>query len=147
MKKVLLCSLMLLLLLPGCSLLQEVNQSLNYGIQATDLIQDANQFAEQLPELAEQAIANPEMIDALKQELEAMKERIVSFQELVPPGIAEGLHEQFLLYIEPMKQEIDQYLQQINDKGINLEALKDAPILNTIQNMARLLQNIEQLGQ
>jgi hypothetical protein len=137
---------MLLFLLPGCSLLQEVNQTLNYGIEATDLIQDANLFAEQLPELAEQAIANPELIDNLKQELETMKERIINFNSLVPPEIAEELHNQLMGYTEMMKQEIDQYLQAINDQGIDLEALKNAPILETIQNMATLLLKIEQLG-
>jgi uncharacterized coiled-coil DUF342 family protein len=137
----------IVLLLSGCSLVEEVNSSLNYAAEATDLINDADQFANQLPLLAEQAIANPEGMAALRQELESMRDRLAAYGELVPPGFAEEVHAQLTGYNDRIRQEIDGYLQQIGANTIDLQALAEAPLVETIRNMSALLEQIAQLGQ
>ncbi|WP_309119031.1 DUF6376 family protein [Paenibacillus sp.] len=135
------------LLATGCSMLEQVNTTLNYATEATDFVNDANRFAEQVPVLAEQALTNPETIDRLQTEFQSMKEEIAAFNALQAPAFAEDVHAQLVEYNDTIREQIDGYLQQIDQNVIDLEQLANAPMLETIRNMAGLLQQIEQLGQ
>lgn len=136
-----------MLLLAGCSVLEEVNDSLRYATEATEFVNDANRFVEQVPTLAERAIADPQSIDALRSELQRMKEEIAAFNALEAPRIAEDLHQRIVGYNEAAVQEIDKYLQQINDNVINLEELANAPMLETLRGLTGLMNEIQRLGQ
>ncbi|HZG55001.1 DUF6376 family protein [Paenibacillus sp.] len=134
-------------LLTGCSLLEQVNTTLNYATEATAFVNDANRFAEQVPLLAEQALTNPETIERLRQELEAMKAEIAAFDALQAPAFAEDVHARFVAYNETVREQIDGYLRQIDENVIDLDALAQAPMLETIRNMTELLQQLERLQQ
>ncbi len=136
-----------LLATAGCSMLEQVNTTLNYATEATGFVNDANRFAEQVPLLAEQALTDPQTIDRLTAEFESMKERIATFNALQAPAFAEDIHAQLVQYNETIQGQIDDYLQQIDQNVIDLEQLANAPMLETIRNMASLVQQIEQLGQ
>ena len=77
-KRLLLISLVLGVL-SGCSLVDSVNNSLDYTKEATTFINETSQFAESIPELAQQAATNTDAKEMLTQELEAMKTRISEF--------------------------------------------------------------------
>ncbi|MCI3918669.1 DUF6376 family protein [Paenibacillus sp. TRM 82003] len=140
-------ALALALTLTGCSLLEQVNSSLNYATEATQFVNDANRFAEQVPALAEQALTDPQTIENLKGELERMRDEIVAFNALEAPQIAEDVHQRIVAYNEAAMKEIDVYLQQINENVINLEELANAPMLETLRSLTGLLNEIQQLGQ
>jgi len=136
-----------LLTTTGCSVLEQVNTTLNYATEATSFVNDANAFAEQVPLLAEQALTDPQTIDRLTAEFQSMKEQIDSFNALQAPAFAEDVHAQLVQYNETIRGQIDGYLQQIDQNVIDLEQLANAPMLETIRGMTSLLQQIEQLGQ
>jgi hypothetical protein len=136
-----------IVVLTGCSVIEDVSNTINYTVEATDLINDANQFADEIPALATEAIANKDTLETLKQQFLTMKERLVAFSGLVPPGFAEEIHNQLLTYNDTFQQEIDTYVKQIENGEIDLQALAEAPVFDTVQNMMKLLTELNQLEQ
>ncbi len=131
------------LLLPGCALIDGVNDTLDYVNDAVAYVQRTANFADQLPALAQDAVRNPERVEALRQELAAMKEQITLFNDLEPPAIAKDIHQEILTYNETLQLEIDTYLDRINQGIIELE---DSELLQTVQEITELLDRLQQLG-
>ncbi|HZG83466.1 DUF6376 family protein [Paenibacillus sp.] len=141
-------------LLTGCSVLEgantaleQANTTLSYAAEAGAFINDANRFAEQVPQLAEQALANPETLEQLRGEMQSMQERIAAFASLQAPEFAADIHRQLTETNEIVRAQLEQYVQQIDAQTIDLAALANAPVLETIRGMTDLLNALEQLGQ
>lgn len=131
----------------GCGILEQVNTTLNYTTEAAEFVNEANRFADRVPALAQQAVTNPEMLETLKHELQAMKDEIAAFNILQAPAFARDVHDQIVEYNEQIRIQIEDYLQQINENVIDLETLANSPMLETLRNLSRLLIQLEQLGQ
>ncbi|PZE19710.1 DUF6376 family protein [Paenibacillus xerothermodurans] len=133
-------------LLPGCSLLDSVSNSLNYVEEATTYINDASQFAEQLPGLAEQAVTDPQAREQLKTELENMRTQIANFNQLEAPAIAQDIHQKLVEYNEKLMTAIDGYMAKINNGVFDIQALKDSQILQTVEQITQILNQLQNLG-
>lgn len=133
-------------MLTGCKIVDEVNTSLQYATDAAAFLNEAQRFAQEVPALAEQAIADPATIEALRREFASMRDAAAEFRALNAPAIAEELHKQLVKYSEQISAQLEEYIRQIDEKVIDLEALANAPMLETIRNMTELMSQIEQLG-
>jgi hypothetical protein len=134
-------------LLPGCSLVDSLNHSLNYVGEATAYINNAAKFAENIPVLAEQAITNLQAREALKVELENMKENIINFNGIEAPGFAKEIHQKLISYNETLMTEINGYMEKINNNVLDYRSLIDSHIIQTISEMTQLLNQLQKLGQ
>lgn len=133
-------------LLSGCSLLDKVNQSLNYVDEATQFINSGTQLAEQLPVLAGQAVTDPEARTALKNELTEMKAKIEAFNKLEPPAFAKSVHQQLLGYNETLMKEINSYLEQIKLGQIDWKAITDSQLVQTLDQVTQILDKVQNLS-
>ncbi|MFB9329888.1 DUF6376 family protein [Paenibacillus aurantiacus] len=131
----------------GCSVLDTVNSSLDYVNEATSYVNNATDFANNLPTLAEQALLDPAARDSLQQSFETMKNEIIQFNDLTAPGFAEDVHQTLVGYNETLLQQVNTYLEQIKTNVIDLEALQQAPIIQTLGNITDTLGQLSQLGQ
>lgn len=147
MKVRLLVLLLLAGLLSGCSVLDNVNQSLNYVTEATTYVNDVSSFAEQLPNMAQDALTNPEAFDQVTNAFEQMKEQINQFNALEAPAFAQDIHDQLSQYNETFLQEINTYITQITNNTIDLEAIQQSEMMKTMQSITELMNQIQQLGQ
>lgn len=145
MKKIALILLMTVML-AGCSLLDSVNTTLNYTDAATTYVEDATSFAERAPQLAEQALMDQAAVSNFVQELETMKNEILSFNGIKAPEFAQDIHQQLLAYNETLLAEIDRILKQINLGSINWESIQDSQMLQTAREIAEVLLLLQQLG-
>lgn len=144
-KKVLLVLVCIVPLLSSCSLLDGINNSLNYVDQTTAYINDATVFAEKIQTFAVQAATDSEVRNELKGELELMKEKIINFNAIEAPLLAKEIHNQLVSYNEKLLTEINGYLDKINNH-VDFEAIKDTQILQTIEKITNIQQQLEQLG-
>ncbi|MFC4099858.1 DUF6376 family protein [Paenibacillus xanthanilyticus] len=131
----------------GCSVLDTVNSSLDYVNEATSYVNNATEFANNLPTLAEQALLDPAARDSLQQSFETMKTDITQFNELTAPGFAEDVHQTLVGYNETLLTQVNTYLEQIQNNVIDLEALQQSPIIQTLGNITDTLGQLSQLGQ
>jgi PBP1b-binding outer membrane lipoprotein LpoB len=130
-------------LLSGCSLLEEVNNSLEYANKATEHINTWQDFGQEAPQMIQEAATNPETKQELEAELNALLEEIDEFNQTEPPAIAADLHQQIVEKNEAL-QEI------INDAMVNgelaLEELQNSELITTINEITKLMNLVENLG-
>ena len=131
------------ILLGGCSLLEGMNNSLEYANAAKDHITNLTNFGEQAPQLIQDAATNPEVKQDLENQLTALKAEIEKFNNQEPPTIAEDLHKQLVSKNEAIVDAIDKAM--VNGE-LALDKLENTELLNTINEITNMLNQIEKLG-
>ncbi|MBW7452839.1 DUF6376 family protein [Paenibacillus sepulcri] len=133
-------------ILTGCSVVEQIDQSVNYTSEATTYVDQAAEFARKLPDMAQQTANDPEVKEKLVAELEAMKQRVTDFNALEAPAIAEDLHAKLQNYNAALQQEIDQILNSLLNDNPAVQAVKDSQIVQTLTEITRLMEQINNLG-
>ncbi|MCQ6276305.1 hypothetical protein JMM81_15390 [Bacillus sp. V3B] len=146
MKKILIAfGIMGILFSSGCSLLGEVNDTMEYANTTTEYIDTANAFANEVPQLANDAVTNEESRQTLEEELTKMKEEINQFNTLEPPSIAEDIHSQIVSANVKLEEGIDLYLTNIENGKLDPALLENSEIITTVNEISSLMENIQQL--
>lgn len=132
-------------LLSGCSLLEDVNSTLQYVNEATEYAAEADSFINEVPELAEQAVIDPAVISNLEERLVLMKEDINEFNELEAPGVATDLHRQVEEYNAQALEGIDTILGALDQGVIDPAFLEETEVFRTFQEIQSIINQVEQL--
>jgi Family of unknown function (DUF6376) len=131
--------------LSGCSLLGEVNESIDYVSEATSHINTLNSFAEDAPQLVQEAISDPAAKEELEAQLVSLKQDIEAFINLNEvPSIAENIHQKLVDKNELVLGEINQVLE---DGQVAVQKLEDSQLFQTVNEVTELKNQIENLGQ
>ncbi|KIL42571.1 DUF6376 family protein [Jeotgalibacillus soli] len=143
MKKI---SLLLLtctfLILGGCSVLEEVNSSVNYVNEGTEYINELTAFGEEASSLLNDAATSPEAKEELEEQLTALRANIEEFNEIEPPSLAEDIHQSIVSKNEQLIEEIDRVYQ---NGELAIEQLNNTEIFTTINELRDTLNQIEEL--
>lgn len=129
------------LMLSACSLLGEVNNTLEYVNKATDHINTLSTFAEQAPQMLQDAALNENVKQDLENQLNNLIVEIEEFNSLEAPKIAEDIHQQLVSKNNVIIEEINTVLE-----SGHIENLENTQIFETINEVTTLLNQIEQLG-
>ncbi|MFB6466775.1 DUF6376 family protein [Cytobacillus sp. Hz8] len=133
------------LILSACSFLGEVNNSIDYVNQTTDHINKLNTFAEEAPQLIENAANDLEIKKELETKLVTLKQDIEDFIQINDvPSVAKDIHQELVAKNELLLDEINKVLQSGN---LTLDKLENSEIFTTITELTNLLNRIENLGQ
>lgn len=141
-KRLLLISLVLGIL-SGCSLVEDVNNSLDYTKEATTFINEVSQFAESIPELAQQAATQTDAKETLTKELDAMKTRISEFNGIEAPAFANNVHQQLIALNDTLLTDINGYMDQIQNGVTDFQNSGMAQTINKITETMDMLQNLQ----
>jgi ribosomal protein L16 Arg81 hydroxylase len=146
MKKIKLFMLILLsMTLSACSFLDEVNNSISYVSTATEHINELNTFAESAPQMIEDALTNPEVLKELETQLTTLKVEIEEFVALENiPTIAQSIHQELVSKNEVLLNEINKVMENGN---LVIEQLENSQVFTTINEVTKLLNQIENLSQ
>ena len=128
--------------LSGCSILDEVNSSLNYATESTDYINELQTFGEDASSLVQDAATNPEAKAELEQQITALETNVKEFNNIEAPSIAADLHDSV---VEKNDQLLDAINTAMENGELSLEKLQNTEIFTTINEMTELLNQIEQL--
>ncbi|MFE7061601.1 DUF6376 family protein [Sutcliffiella sp. NPDC057660] len=130
-------------LLGGCSLLEEVNNSLEYANKATEHINTWQDFGQEAPQMIQEAATNPETKQELEAELNALLEEIDEFNQTEPPAIAADLHQQIVEKNEALEEIINDAMA---NGELALEELQNSELITTINEITKLMNLVEDLG-
>lgn len=133
------------MLLSGCSFLGEVNESLDYVNEATNHIDTLNTFAEDAPQLVQEAISDPAAREELETQLVSLQQDIeesINLNEV--PSIAENIHQELVDKNELLLIEINKVLE---DGQIAVEKLEESELFQTVNEVTDLMNQLENLGQ
>lgn len=145
MKKLLLVLLIMqTILLSACSLLGEVNDSLEYVNKTTEHINLLSDFAEQAPQLIQNAAQDEAARKELENKLMDVKASIEEFiaQEDIP-AVAKDIHAELVTKNEELLAQINQVIE---NGHVALDKIENSEIIATINNVQDLLARLEQLG-
>lgn len=136
-----------LLLLSGCSLLNDAKNTITYINEATDFLGKATTFANEAPSLAQQAISDVQAAEELEIMLKDMKKDIEAFNGLQAPDVAADLHQQLVDQNNVIAKGIDTYLNNFKDGKLDPAVLENTEIFQTVQELSAIINQIKQLGQ
>jgi Family of unknown function (DUF6376) len=129
--------------LSGCSLLDSVNNTLDYSKEASTFINETTQFAETIPNLAQQAATDSGALETLNKELEAMKTRITQFNGIEAPAFAQDIHDQLVALNETLLTDINGYMDQIQNGATDFQNSNIVQSVNKITDTMNILQNLQ----
>ncbi|WP_338785922.1 DUF6376 family protein [Metabacillus sp. FJAT-53654] len=130
------------MMLSACSLLDEVNNSLDYVNEAKSYINSLSDFAEEAPQLIQDAAVDPEVKQDLENQLNTLVEDINEFNTIEAPAIAEDIHQDLVTKNEALIDEINTAME---NGELALEKLENSEIINTVNDVTSLLDSIEKL--
>ena len=140
-------SIMVVFLLGGCSLLENVNNTVTYVNEATDYVNEVGTFINEVPPLAEKAISDEQALVELETKLEDMKGEMEAFNELQAPEIATDIHQTIINHNEKAEDGIDVYLNNIEDGKLDSAVFENTEIFQSLQEITNTIDQIKQLGQ
>ncbi|WP_411344739.1 DUF6376 family protein [Paenibacillus sp. WLX1005] len=147
MKTYMLMLVMVAGLLSGCSALDQVNQSVNYVSEVTSYINSTSNLSQNLPELTEQALTDPQAREQLSQQLANTQSQIDNFNQLEPPAFAQDLHQQLSAYSATLGTEVNSLVDQVQAGKLTVADLNNSQIFQTVDQINGLLNQFQQLGQ
>jgi hypothetical protein len=144
MKKVMLLIFIISsMMLSACSILEGANQSLQYADQAKEHINKLADFAEQAPQMIQDAASNPEAKQNLENQLNTLRQDIEQFNLTDAPALAKDLHQEIVDKNQLVLNEINNALASGN---LALDKLQNSQIVATINDITSLINRIENLG-
>jgi len=146
MKKLLTVFIMVstLLFLSACSLLEDASNTLEYADKALEHTNTLSAFAQEAPQLVQEAATDPEKKQELEDRLTTLRADIEEFNSLEAPGFAEGLHESFVTKNEEVLQIVDSAME---NGELAVETLENSQLFQVIDDLIQLKTQIEELGQ
>ncbi|QYR19425.1 hypothetical protein KZ483_15985 [Paenibacillus sp. sptzw28] len=135
------------LLLGGCSLLEEVNRSLDYADEASNYVQQLGSYGQDARNLAEQAVSDLDARTNLEQKLTAMKEEASRFTQVQAPEYAQELHAKIADYNSRLNEGIDSVLADIKNGIYNNQTLQNAGVIDVLNQIDETLTQIKELQQ
>ncbi|WP_449539712.1 DUF6376 family protein [Ferdinandcohnia sp. Marseille-Q9671] len=146
-KRFLAFSLLGLLFLGACSVLEDVNNTVTYVNEATDYVNEVSTFINDAPSLAEQAVTDEQARADLETQLTEMLEDMESFNSLEAPGIASDLHQQIVDYNQQAIEGINVYLENVENGQIDPALFENSELLINLQEITNTIDQIKQLGE
>jgi|SRR5690606_6439961 len=146
-KRFLVFSLIGMLFLGACSVLDDVNNTLTYVNEATDYVNEVSAFVNEAPDLASQAVTDEQARVELETMLTEMQEDIEIFNDLEAPGIAEDLHQQIVDYNTQAEEGINVVLENVENGQFDPALFENSEIFQTFQNITNTMDQIQQLGE
>lgn len=131
-----------LLFSSACSILEEVNQSVDYVNETKSYLNSVSDFAEGAPELIETAATDEAAREELQAQLTTLRDQIEEFNSLEAPTVAEDLHQDIVAKNEAVLEKIDQVQQ---DGEVVIEELQNSEIIQTMQDLSSLMNAVENL--
>ncbi|MBG9589088.1 DUF6376 family protein [Cytobacillus firmus] len=146
MKKVILIGLLTVsMILSGCSVLGEVNNSIGYVNEATEHINTLSDFAEEAPQMIQDAAVDPALKQELEDRLMTLKQEVEEFIAIQDiPTLAEDIHQELVTQNEALLAEINKVLE---NGSLALDQLENSELFTTINEATSLINRIEALGQ
>ncbi|MFL6560442.1 MAG: DUF6376 family protein [Bacillus sp. (in: firmicutes)] len=146
-KQLLILSAIILLLLSGCSLLNDAKDTLTYVNDAKDYLDKATAFANEAPSVAQLAVGNQQSAEELTSMLQDMKQEINKFNKLQAPDMAVDLHQQIIDQNNKLAAGIDVYLNSMKNGLLDPSVLQNTELFQSVQEITSILDQIKQLGQ
>ncbi|MCM3442305.1 DUF6376 family protein [Metabacillus halosaccharovorans] len=131
-----------LMISSACSVVDEVNKSVNYVDESTSYLTSVRDFAEQAPDLIQTAVTDETSRDELEKQLHSLRQQMEEFNNLEAPTIAEDVHQDIVTQNEAALVKIDQLYK---DGELVVEELQNSEIVQMLEDISSLMDTVQNL--
>ncbi|MBU7593050.1 DUF6376 family protein [Metabacillus halosaccharovorans] len=131
-----------LMISSACSVVDEVNKSVNYVDESTSYLTSVSDFAEQAPDLIQTAVTDETSRDELEKQLQSLRQQMEEFNNIEAPTIAEDVHQDIVTQNEAAIEKIDQLYK---DGELVVEELQNSEIVQTLEDISSLMNTVQSL--
>lgn len=131
-----------LMISSACSVVDEVNKSVNYVDESTSYLTSVSDFAEKAPDLIQTAVTDETSRDELEKQLQSLRQQMEEFNNLEAPTIAEDVHQDIVTQNEAAIEKIDQLYK---DGELVVEELQNSEIVQTLEDISSLMNTVQSL--
>jgi hypothetical protein len=142
-KSLIVLAIIFTVFLSGCSLIEGVNNSLDYVNEATEHINTWNDFGQEAPQLIQEAMTNSDAKAELEERVSTLLADIEVFNQLEPPAIAEDIHLKIVEKNEALKAVMESAMV---DGELVLEKLENSELFTLVEEVTALMNLLENLG-
>ncbi|MDN4072890.1 DUF6376 family protein [Fictibacillus terranigra] len=136
----------IMLVLGGCSFLDDTKKTVTYANDATDYVNEATTFGKEVPSLAKQAVGDEQAAQELETKLKEMKQKIETFDKLEAPEMAADLHQQMVDQNKKIEAGIEVYLNNIRGGKLDPSVLENTEMFQSIQEITSIIDQIKKLS-
>lgn len=130
-------------LVSGCSLLDGVNETINYVDKATKQIETLRNFSEEAPQMIKVAATNADLKKKFEVELAVLRGEIAAFNQIEAPALAKDIHQKII----EKNNEIETAINKATVNGeLVIEKIENSPLFQLINDVTRLMDQIKKLG-
>lgn len=146
-KRLIVITTSILLLLSGCSFLDDAKNTVTYINESTDYLAQATDFANDAPALAQQAITDLQAAEELEAMLKEMKQNVEAFNDQKAPEIMADLHQQIVEKNNSIAAGIDTYLANIKNGLLDPAVLENTELFQSAKDITSIIDEIKKLGE
>ncbi|KUO77029.1 MAG: hypothetical protein APF81_19440 [Desulfosporosinus sp. BRH_c37] len=119
------------------------NETINYVDKATKQIETLRKFSEEAPQMIKVAATNADLKKKLEVELAVLKGEIAAFNQIEAPALAKDIHQKII----EKNNEIETAINKATVNGeLVIEKIENSPLFQLINDVTRLMDQIEKLG-
>jgi len=119
------------------------NETINYVDKATKQIETLRKFSEEAPQMIKVAATNADLKKKLEVELAVLKGEIAAFNQIEAPALAKDIHQKII----EKNNEIEMAINNATVNGeLVIEKIENSPLFQLINDVTRLMDQIEKLG-
>jgi hypothetical protein len=139
--------ILMIMVISGCSLVEDVNNSIDYIPAATNYINKMSTFANEIPPLIEQAATDPSALQQLNTKLTEVQKEVEAFNKLTPPSYAQDIHNQILHHNQQLETILDTYTAGTQNGQLDPSILQNQDLIQQIEALTNMLNQLQSLGQ
>jgi hypothetical protein len=136
--------------LGGCSLVEEVTNTVGYVVKVQSYITNMLGFQDEIAQLTADAsaLANEETRKQIVTSLEGMKQEITQFKDIVAPDVFKELHQKMLDGNLSLEKAIVIYIEQLNEGSLDPKKIEEANghLAQGLEKLNAIWAEIEQMG-
>ncbi|PKR77226.1 hypothetical protein CEY16_10830 [Halalkalibacillus sediminis] len=130
-------------LLSGCGLLDQVNDTVDYGKEVKGYTDKMSGYADELSPYLDKKSVNEEDLQHLKGLMDEAETDIRAFNELEPPSVAEGIHGEIEHHNDQILEAIDEANRQMDSGQFDPSAFEEMELVKSIKKVQQYRDEIE----
>ncbi|TFB18880.1 hypothetical protein E3U55_11450 [Filobacillus milosensis] len=135
--------LLIFTLLAGCGLIEEVNNTLDYGKEAKDYVSTMASYQDDVSTFLNKKELTQEDFEELKSMMDEIEAEVKGFNELEPPSVAEGVHNKIEEQNNQILEAIDEANRQIEQGEFDQSAFENLEIVKSLEELKSYREQIE----
>lgn len=132
------------LLITGCGVIDEVNQTVDYGKKTKDYVSTMAGYQDDVSNYMNKDQFTEQDLEDIKVMIDEIESEVKAFNEIEPPSVASGLHSEIERHNDQVLEAIDEAKRQMNQGQFDASAFEDLEIAKTLAELKSYRDKVDE---